>query len=252
MSKKGGLVYAIIVTYNGESWIRNCLESLKKSSRPVNSIVIDNGSHDKTLDIITENFPEISLIKSSNNLGFGQANNIGIKKAYDEGADYVFLLNQDASVEPETIEILVKMAERHPIYGILSPLHLNGTGDRLDWHFSNYIIPKRCPELYSDSLLEKKLKEVYNAEYVNAAAWLLSRNVIEKVGGFDPIFFHYGEDDNYMQRVVFHGFKIGVCPHCRIFHDREDRIKAPSNNSRWIRRKAMIKYSNVNVEGPVQ
>src|SRR5690606_5865627 len=59
--------------------------------------------------------------------------------------------------------------------------------------------------------------------FVCAAAWLIPRNTLKVVGGFSPTFFHYGEDDNYCQRVLYFNLKIGICPDARIFHDREDR-----------------------------
>lgn len=246
-------IFSIVVTYNGKEWIQKCLSSLMESIGAFSHqiIVIDNGSTDGTQQVIEKKFPEVILVQSDKNLGFGQANNIGLSKALKEGTDYAFLLNQDAWVEANTLEKLVKTAEGNPEYGIISPLHLNGRGDKLDQGFSNYIVPHRCPVLYSDAMLGKPFKDIYEAEYVNAAAWLLPRKTLEIVGGFDPIFFHYGEDDNYMQRVHFHKLKIGICPSVRIYHDREDRIS--NGNSKLMdnpQKSILVKYANVNFKGP--
>lgn len=89
-------VYVIIATYNGKKWINSCFSSIYNSTVPLNTIVVDNGSTDGTQNIIREQFPKVNIIQSKTNIGFGQANNLGIKKAYDSGADYIFLLNQDA------------------------------------------------------------------------------------------------------------------------------------------------------------
>ena len=214
-------IYSIVVTFNGKKWIDKCLRSLVTSLLPVNIIVIDNCSNDGTVDYIIKKFPNVILIENKENLGFGQANNIGIKMAMKEGADAVFLLNQDAWIEPSTISVLADMIRKHQNFAVLSPVHLDGTGKKLDIGFRKYI---SGTTLIDDLLVRKsQLAELYEVSFVNAAAWLLSRTCLEKVGGFDPIFYHYGEDLDYLHRVIFHGFMVGVVPKCAICHDREGR-----------------------------
>jgi GT2 family glycosyltransferase len=95
----------------------------------------------------------------------------------------------------------------------------------MDRNFSNYVRFDANPAFYSDHVLGRQLQDVYDVPFVNAAGWLLSKTCLMTVGGFDPIFFHYGEDDNYCQRVSYHGFKIGVLPSTYMVHDREGRPK---------------------------
>lgn len=238
-------VYAIVVTYNGLKWLDKCFGNLNSSSIPVKVIAIDNASTDGTLEYIRKHYPEVDLIENEKNLGFGQANNIGIRKAYNLGADYVFLLNQDAWVEKDTIEQLVKAAENNPGFGVLSPIHLNGNGNGLDFLFSTFVIPQRCPDLYSDIFSGRYSKVIYEAEFVNAAAWLISKKCIEKIGGFSLIFFHYGEDDNYCHRVRYHGLKVGVLPSAKIFHAKD--YKNPSeleNVANKTARQELMKFSH--------
>jgi GT2 family glycosyltransferase len=245
MSKK---IVAIIVTYNGIKWIEKCFQSLQNSLLPISIIVIDNGSTDGTLESIKNNFPNIQLIQSEKNLGFGMANNIGIKKSYEAGADYVFLINQDVWIQEDTIQKLVLISNENPEFGIISPIHLNGNGDALDNGFSNYIVPKKCEAIYSDAFLNKIKDQVYPLDFVNAAAWLISRECIEKVGGFSPSFFHYGEDDNYCQRILYHNLKIGIYPNAIIFHDRDQRPKNKffTNTFLFYKRKIVSEFSNPN------
>jgi len=214
--------YVVIVTFNGQKWIEICFNSLLNSSIPLNIIVIDNGSSDGTTEIICNNYPSIELIKANKNLGFGKANNIGIKKAYHEGADYIFLLNQDAWIEPDTIDTLISVAKKNPEYGILSPIHLNGVGTAYDYGFFNYITSnKNSNFLFDLYTCEKKgLNDVYQIEFVNAAFWLLPRKTIETVGGFNPFFFHYGEDRDFGIRCIYFKFKVGIVPAVKGYHDR--------------------------------
>lgn len=219
-------VIAVVVTYNGAQWVDRCFGSLRSSEHQVTTIVVDNGSTDGTQAAIRQRFPEVELIQSEENLGFGQANNRGMRLAKERGADHVFLLNQDAWVVSDAIGTLIDMAGTHPEFGVLSPLHLNGAGDALDHNFSRAVGPDRCPDLYSDLILHRSAGRVYTAKFVNAAAWLITRNCLSTVGGFDPTFFHYGEDDNYIHRVHFHGLKVGVVPDAVIHHDREKRSES--------------------------
>lgn len=122
-------VFVIVVSYKGGQWYDHCFSSLRASTMPLNIVVVDNASNDGSTDYIKANYPEIILIESQKNLGFGQANNKGIRYALDHGCDYVFLLNQDAWIEPSSIEILVKIHGKNGKFGILSPIHL--TPDKL-------------------------------------------------------------------------------------------------------------------------
>lgn len=219
-------VFVIVVTYKGYLWYERCFTSLRKSAYPVQTIVIDNASNDGTVEYIREYFPEIHLIESKENLGFGRANNIGMRYALDNGCDYVFLLNQDAWIESNTLTELLRIAERYSEYGIISPVQVNKEKIKvLDGVISFLSYPTHTSfDLFSDLLLGVK-KEIYSVREMNAAAWLLPRRTLEIVGGFDPIFLHYGEDWNYMSRVLYHNMKIGLVPSVIIVHDCVDRVE---------------------------
>ncbi|MEI6947128.1 glycosyltransferase family 2 protein [Paraflavisolibacter sp. H34] len=214
-------LFVIIVTYNGARWMESCLGCLRTSTVPVVPVVVDNDSTDNTVEVIETSFPEAVLIRSKENLGFGKANNIGIEYALRQGADYLFLLNQDAWIFPDTLEHMVAVHQKHPEYHIISPLHLDGTLEQLDDNFAKWISAGDCPGLLSDLAVKGgPVKEVYGASFVNAALWLLPRECAQVTGGFNPLFRHYGEDNNFVHRVLFHGYKLGVCPGARGVHDR--------------------------------
>ncbi len=240
----------IIVTYNGMQWLKRCLSSIPAK---YDIVVVDNNSSDETVTFIKEHFSRIILFEEKENLGFGQANNKGISHTLNNGAQRVFLLNQDAYLNDDTIDKLIAVQKERPEYGILSPIHTNAEGTRLDRKFSNYVKYDMNPDFYSDFVLHKEPQEVYEVPFVNAAGWLISRDCLMNVGGFDPIFFHYGEDRNYSQRLLFHNFKIGVVPNCFMVHDREDRpepvIKAHTEQfykSRELYFKTL--YADVNID----
>lgn len=213
-------IFVIVVTYKGHQWYERCFTSLRNSEYPVQTIVIDNASNDGTVEYIREHFPEIHLIESKENLGFGRANNIGMRYALDHGCDYVFLQNQDAWIEPNVMKKLISISKKHQEYGILSPIHLNIEKTKINMTFGVGTHSKN-EKLLSDLYL-KRVGDIYETNFVNAAAWLLPRKTLEVVGGFDPLFKHYEEDDNYLNRVMYHKYKIGVCPSVWIVHDHKD------------------------------
>jgi GT2 family glycosyltransferase len=221
---------SIVVTQNAVPWLDRCLGSLADAGVPLRITVVDNASNDGTPERIARSYPGVELVALPTNVGFGAANNIGLGTALQEGAEFVLLLNQDAWVLPDTLPLLVAAAAAAPDYGVLSQLHLNGSGLALDAKFANYIVPASCPGLLSDLAL-RRASGVYPVRFVNAAAWLLTRRCLETVGGFSPTFFHYGEDDNYVARVRFHGLTIGIVPEARAYHDRAERPPDPRFHS---------------------
>lgn len=202
-------VVVIIVTYNGSKWLNKCLQSLQQSVLPVSVIAIDNASTDNSVEILKQ-FSFVEVIQSQTNLGFGKANNIGIHKALEQNFDYYFLLNQDTWIEPDAIQNLVTVALQNEKFGIVSPMHFSPDEIALDANF----------EMYWNKKTNSISGIVDEVPFVNAAAWLLSKKVIEKVGYFEPLFNHYGEDRNYADRVHYHNFKIVVVKNSKIYHDR--------------------------------
>lgn len=214
----------VIVAYNSMQWAKRCYDSLRASAVPVDVITIDNGSTDGTPDYIRNNYPEVELIEKGENLGFGRANNIGLQKALNEGYDYVYLLNQDAWVEPDTFAKLIDASLSHPEYGVLSPMQMKADLSHLDDRFVTYAIGEQQnarPYLLEDLYFDR-LAEVYDTNFVMAAHWFITRRCLETVGGFSPTFYHYGEDNNYLMRTRYWKFKIGIVTSAIAVHDRGD------------------------------
>lgn len=220
---KTNKVLSILVTYNGQEYIKKCIDSLIKSSYKNEILVIDNNSNDLTVEIIKKDYPDIMIVENDQNIGFGQANNIGFRYALDKEYDYILLINQDAIVEQDSIFELIRCHNKHSSYGILSPLHLSGDGKNFDNNFFRYF-SSGCMKYIKDSLLSSKCADVYPCSFVNAAIWLLTRDCLMKVGGFNPIFFHNGEDVDYVNRLHYKGLYVGVCPSSKALHARENRI----------------------------
>ena len=229
-------ILTIVVTFNGMKWIGRSLGSVRTSAVPSDIMVVDNGSDDGTPEWVQENFPEAILTRSRENLGFGAANNLGIRFALAHDYRYVYLLNQDAWVFPETFGTLVRAfeeAERQqavkgkektgggrtgeeragrPI-GIISPMQMQANLTRMDAQF----------ERHCGAALGKAQAETARVPFVMAAHWMVSRRCLERVGAFSPLFPHYGEDVDYIHRAAYHGFDVAVAKTASAVHDRADR-----------------------------
>ena len=239
-------ILVIVVTYNGAKYIENCLAPLQSSGDNIETIVVDNGSTDATADIVKRCFPKVIVVEAKKNLGFGAANNVGFRYALANGFDYVYLLNQDAWIAPEDIERLARINAARPEFGIISPLQVYRDKTRLDLNFSK-TLPR---ELINDCVLNTAGEsDVYATDnrMVQAAHWLIGCEVLRKVGGFSPAFFHYGEDHNLCHRVWYWGYKVGIVPSVRGVHDREARVDSEAKKIYLISQQWKYFISNPNL-----
>ena len=208
-------ILTIIVSYNFMPWIDRCLGSLIHSQTPTDIMVIDNCSQDETVAEIERRYPQVMLVRNDKNLGFGRANNIGMRYAIDHAYDAVLLLNQDAWIDADTLGRLAETSRRHPRYGILSPIHLTGSGERIEHGFSVYSGVKS-----KDCQPEAPLMQV---PFIDAAIWYMPVAALKRVGLFAPIYRHYGEDKDMANRMAYHHYRIGFLPRVYGCHDREER-----------------------------
>jgi GT2 family glycosyltransferase len=215
-------ICTIIVTYNPLRWI-NHLENYLESENLLQSVIfIDNGS--------TDGFKQWSLKKGYShkiifldyNLGFGAANNIGIEIALKKKADYILLLNQDAWLLPGVISQLVAIYQKEKNVGIVTPLHFNATLNGLDSNFKDYLSASKLTDYISNGSFGSELLYV-ESKFINAAIWLLTADCIRNVGGFNPSFYHYGEDNEYCNRLLKRGYRILIHTKAIGIHDRENR-----------------------------
>jgi GT2 family glycosyltransferase len=233
-------ILVIVVTFNGLRWLDRCLGSVRASEVPADLYVWDNDSTDGSADFVAGHFPEARLVRSADNLGFAEANNMGMQYALDKGYDCVYLLNQDAWIEPATLGTLVAAHQAHPEFAVLSPLQMTDGFLDLDRQFGrirsvrgNSLFPNLCHPRHhkregpfregsrsDDSGRESSPESVSR---VMAAHWLVSREALEKVGVFNRLFPIYGNDDNWCDRARYHGYKVGIVPAARAVHDRAYR-----------------------------
>lgn len=213
-------VFIIILNWNGWRDTIECMESLKKLDYPNYEIVIvDNGSTDESPQILPQKFPKIKLIETGKNLGFAGGNNVGIKYALEQGANYVMLLNNDTIVDKNFLKELIKVAETKSQIGILGPkIYFHDEPNRL-WFGGgkiNKILTRGTHINYGK--IDKNGKNPKIVDYITGCCLLAKREVIEKTGLMNGDYFLYYEDADWCLGARKKGFKCVLVPKAKIWH----------------------------------
>ncbi len=231
----------IIVNYNTADLLKDCLNSICKKKWGVSwqIWVVDNGSSDDSVKMVKKNFPQVSIIQSSKNLGFAGGNNLGLKKVTSK---YALLLNSDTIIGDQALDNLIEFATEGG-YGICSCRLLNqdgtpqpNTGD-LPYPLAIFFWLSGLDDLpffgsLWPSFHKKDIKEG-EVGWVAGTAMLISKSVLDKIGLLDEALFMYAEDTDFCLRATKAGFKIGWTKKAQITHLGGGSLKDPSFNQ-WL------------------
>jgi GT2 family glycosyltransferase len=208
-------VWIILLNWNGWQDTVKCVASVEKLRHPnFRVVVVDNASTDDSVAQIRRAFPSLLIIESQTNLGFAGGCNLGMKHALGEGADYVWLLNNDTTVDPEALSALVARAESSPSVGAVgSVLFFMDRPDRVQiWGGGQVSFFSGRPVVFTIRVGEPKL------QFLCAASMLIPRAALLSVGLLDEGFFMYWEDTDYCFRLRKAGFALAVAPESRVLH----------------------------------
>jgi GT2 family glycosyltransferase len=207
------LVYIIVINYNGVEYLKTCLSSIEKQTYPnYKTIVIDNASTDNSEEYIIEYFPKITFIQAGRNLGFAEGNNIAIKLALDQKADYVFLVNNDTEFEIDLVEKLIKTAESDDSIGIVGPAVFDLKNKKSLQEMGMAI------DKFGYALALKNLSDKDCVFFVSGCAIMIKSELISRMGLFDESYFMFAEDLDLCWRSRLGGYKIVVNENARIYH----------------------------------
>ncbi len=216
MNKK---VAIILVNWNGKADTLACLKSLGEDQYPHKQIfVVDNDSADDSASALEAAYPEVTLIRAGRNLGFTGGNNLGIRQALDAGADYVFLLNNDTTVEPDAVSQLVRAAERRPEAGLLTPAIYYFDEPEKAWFVGSKLDLKRAVAVHDNTHPVQRDDPEREIPWASGCAMLLPAAVIKQAGGFDERYFLNWEDVDLSLRIRQAGGSIFLVPSARIYH----------------------------------
>jgi len=231
---KPPLVTIILVNWNGKADTLECLESLKKDTYAAKQIfVVDNGSQDDSVSAIRAAYPDVTVLAAGDNLGFTGGNNLGIRHAVSAGSDFVFLLNNDTTVEPAALTKLVETALSDPQYGLLSPvIHYHDAPSNV-WFAGSSMDLSRGTAVHDNSRVPATTNNVSDIPWASGCAMLLPANVIERLAGFDERYFLNWEDVDLSLRVRAFGHKIGLVPGARIYHKVSRTLSKRSDTAHY-------------------
>lgn len=206
-------VSIILVNYNGYQDTIECLKSLKESEYDnYEVIIVENGSKDyekiKNDRFLNDN---AIVILEKENGGFSAGNNIGIKYALENGTDYVFLLNNDTTIDKNAIKYLVEIAENDNKVGIATGnIYYYSQPDKLWYSNGIYNYKKGATYMVNDATAE--------VSFICGCMMLIRKDTIEQIGMLSDDFFLYSEDTEYVCRAVKAGWKLKWTPEAKVYH----------------------------------
>jgi GT2 family glycosyltransferase len=221
------LVYVVMLNYNGPQDALECLASLTKLTYPNKHIlVVDNGSTDDSIQIISQHYPEVEILAIAPNRGFGGGMNAGMQHALEAGADLVFTTSNDTWIAPHSLEALVQYLE--PGVGALAPLIYYASLPQTIWSgggkTSRWNLEKR--DRLQNRLEPPGLPAFIEQDFVTCAV-LFTRQALEEAGMFDEGFYIYYEDSDHCFRLRRAGFRIRMVPAAKLWH----KVAASSGGS---------------------
>ena len=237
-------VTVIILNWNGGEMTVKCLESLagmESDDLSVEIVVVDNGSSDGSVEMIKsitgiKSTTGIKLIENKENLGYAEGNNVGIRYALKNGADYVCLLNNDTRISPDFLIQLIEIADSEKEIGVVGgkiyfekgyEFHKDRyrnedlgkviwyAGGKIDWQ-NVYAIHRGVDEV--DEGKYDPPAGGTETEYVNGCLMLVKKEVFIKAGFFDSKYYLYFEENDFCQRAKKAGFKLYFAPKSVIWH----------------------------------
>lgn len=214
-------VYVLVLNWNNWKDTNECLESLKRLEYAEwKVIVLDNGSTDGSVKWIRGRFPEVEIMELGENLGFAKGNNAGIRAALNRGAEFVWVLNNDTTVDPKALRAMVEKAETDPNIGAVgSAIYSMQDRQRIQvWGggYVNFLLGRS--RHFTTPVRDEEL------HFITGASLLIRRQTLEDLGLLDEGFFMYWEDADYCLRLRRSGRRLAVAEKSRVWHREQGSI----------------------------
>ena len=221
----------VILTWNSDKYITNCIESINTICNFCTQIIIvDNGSTDNTVDILNkykEN-KNIEIVFLPKNYGTTKSRNIALNKVNSD-TDYICILDSDTVINSNAIDILAEYLEKHPETAIVGPSMSNERGEKQipyrkfpSWRIK---LLKACPNKKMnekgqrlESYPEESITDEFECDYLISACWLMRYDIYKKLGNLDEKIFYSPEDVEYCMRAKSQGYKIVHLRKAKIIH----------------------------------
>lgn len=245
ISKIDPQISVILVNYNGKAFIEECLDSLVQDpgAERMEILVVDNGSRDGSPELINQKYPEVKLIKNTENRGYAWANNQAIKAA---GGEYILLLNTDTAVRPGVFFELLKILRSDKNAGAVGPL-LYFDESKYQVSFGNKVdfIHEMLQKSILNFVYKRRLRSLSQNLYVgwlSGACMMIAKRALEEVGLFDDNFFLYFEDIDLCYRLRKKKYKLIFTPLVKVYHKGGGSSAADSLRNRFFYRQSQLYF----------
>jgi GT2 family glycosyltransferase len=211
----------VVVNWNQVYLTDECLISLSRQNYQNFAIIlVDNGSEDGSVKYLRNKFPEVDIIENNRNMGVAAANNLGIFRALERGADYVFLLNNDTVVSPDMLSMLINLAESDTTIGITGPIMLYYDYPDVIWCSGSEINWKTgAPKLINNGQDIRSLNtECMDVDFISSCAVCIKRLVFDEIGFMDERYFIYYDEVDWFARATSAGWRSVVVPCAKMWH----------------------------------
>jgi GT2 family glycosyltransferase len=248
------VVSALIVSYNVKDLLLQCLRAFYATADvPVEAIVVDNNSTDGSAAAVTDEFPQAMVLVQNDNLGYGRAANVGLERCKGR---FVLLLSPDVTVDPQSVGRLADFLLTRPDAGAVGPRLLLTDGTLDPDARRSFPVPSSLfyRTVGLSRLFPKSARfgrhnmghvpeaEVHEMDAGTAAALMLRRTALDRVGFFDPRYFMYGEDVDLCYRLKLGGWKIFYLPTATAVHSKGAATSLAPDQMRYERHRAMWTY----------
>jgi GT2 family glycosyltransferase len=213
-------VGVVILNWNGFDLTRRCVETVLASDHPGTiPVVVDNDSADGSFQRLREAFPDVAVLQSGANLGYAGGNNVGIRRALADGAEFVFVINNDTEVPPDCVGILVEEMRRDPRIGLAGPRVIDAiqdcigaVGGTIHWPTAE---PRQIGCMEAD---RGQYRDVADVEFVPGTAVMARREALEQVGEMPERYFMYFEDVAWSLAFRRAGWRTVAVPRAHLLH----------------------------------
>ncbi len=228
-------IYAVLLAFNNYEDTHECIQSLIDSEFPdLKIVLVDNGSTDQTPEKIRVNFPEVLVFENQQNLGVPAGYNVGFNYALEQGAEYIFMLNNDTTVAKDMLGKLYEVAENESDAGIIMPkILIYGTEDQV-WSSGGRYRSFPPAILVTDKRTKQEELPIRPLEYAPSCGLLIHRRAFEKAGLFDPGYFFLFDDWDFSERVRAHGLSIWFVRDAVMWHKVSRTTQGPRSKLYWF------------------
>ncbi len=225
-------VAVILVNWNTPAFTANCIGSLIEycDSSLFDIIVVDNGSTDRSLEILSAQFPELTYIDNKENLGFAEGNNRGLSNSIDAGYEYSLVINTDTLVDEDIVTALITHLNNHPQAAAVQPAIFWMHNRTKLWNGPcgfNALLGITYSKT-EDGI--QKLTAYQKVDWVTGCCILIRNSAIKKAGLFNKQFFLYYEDVELSYRLRNHGYEVHYLPTSKMYHEAGISGKSSTKN----------------------